>query len=189
MIGIEKVTAGYEGKTIFCDATVLFDDHCRIALMGPSGMGKTTFLRLLAGLHKPESGKVHSGEWNKGIAFLFQEDRLLPWCTALDNVALVSDKDTAEKFLSMMEIEDKNQYPGEMSGGMQRRVAIARALAFSGDLMLMDEPFKGLDEELKERIAARISEHCGAFIMTTHDAREAALMGAKVVQIENWIAE
>jgi len=102
-------------------------------------------------------------------------------------VALVSDDQTAEKLLALMEIENPNQYPREMSGGMQRRVAIARALAFGGDLLLMDEPFKGLDEELRARVAKVIRENTKSIIMTTHDEREADLMSAKIIRIDGWI--
>ena len=188
MIRFEHVTAGYDGKIIFRNLNVQFEDNCRIALMGPSGMGKTTLLRLMAGLLEPIEGKICGMDSESKVSFLFQEDRLLPWETAKRNVALVSDDQTAEKLLALMEIENPNQYPREMSGGMQRRVAIARALAFGGDLLLMDEPFKGLDEELRARIAKVIGENAKSIIMTTHDEREAALMDATVVRIDGWIA-
>lgn len=183
MILFENVTAGYEGHTIFQNMNLQFPDYPCIALMGPSGFGKTTLLRLLAGLMAPESGKITGNEGK--ISFLFQEDRLLPWETALKNVALCSDEQTAYHLLKQMEIEDVHQYPGEMSGGMQRRVAIARALAFGGELLLMDEPFKGLDEGLKKRVADVIKQHAPRIVMTTHDVQEAALMDANILHLDS----
>lgn len=185
MIRFDHVTAGYDGHTIFTDLNLEFPQQQCIALMGPSGMGKTTILRLIAGLMKPEKGKIE-GETGK-ISFLFQEDRLLPWETALKNVSLCSDPATASRLLKQMEIENVHQYPGEMSGGMQRRVAIARALAFGGDLLLMDEPFKGLDEELKKRVAEVICACAPRIIMTTHDVQEAALMHAQILRLDDYI--
>ena len=185
MIRFDHVTAGYEGHTIFTDLNLEFPQQQCIALMGPSGMGKTTILRLIAGLMKPVKGKIE-GETGK-ISFLFQEDRLLPWETALKNVSLCSDPATASRLLKQMEIENVHQYPGEMSGGMQRRVAIARALAFGGDLLLMDEPFKGLDEELKKRVAEVICACAPRIIMTTHDVQEAALMHAQILRLDDYI--
>lgn len=185
MIRFDNVTAGFDGRTIFRDLHFDIPRGARIALMGPSGMGKTTLLRLMAGLMKPEKGKVTVNA--RKIAYLFQEDRLLPWETAISNVALSADRERAEHYLRLMEITDVNQYPKEMSGGMQRRVAIARVLAFEGDILLMDEPFKGLDEELKARVASVICEHADSIIMTTHDLREAEMLGCEVISIEPWV--
>ena len=83
-----------------------------------------------------------------------------------------------------MEISDVTQLPREMSGGMRRRVALARAMAFGGDVLLMDEPFKGLDESLRERIAGRIKGRFPLTVLSVHDEREAELMGAEIIRLD-----
>ena len=183
MIECSHVAAGYPGKRVFDDLNLTLPDRGAVALMAPSGFGKTTVLRLLAGLLEPEKGKV-TGLENKKISFLFQEDRLLPWLTALDNVRIVSDEDTARQWLSRMEIEEAGQYPREMSGGMQRRLALARAMAYGGDVLLLDEPFKGLDEALRERIAGRIRGQAALTILSIHDQTEAQLMDADILRLD-----
>ena len=83
-----------------------------------------------------------------------------------------------------MEIPDGSQLPREMSGGMQRRVALARAMAFGGDVLLLDEPFKGLDEALRERIAGCIKDVFPFTVLSVHDAQEAELMGARIIRLD-----
>ena len=183
MIRLSHVCAKYPDKTVFDDLSLTLPDTGAVALMAPSGFGKTTLLRVLAGLKSIDAGEI-SGLENKKISFLFQEDRLLPWVSAQKNVELVSDADTAKRWLSQMEIPDGSQLPREMSGGMQRRVALARAMAFGGDVLLLDEPFKGLDEALRERIAGRIKDMFPLTILSVHDAQEAELMGARIIRLD-----
>ncbi|MBQ9262792.1 MAG: ABC transporter ATP-binding protein [Clostridia bacterium] len=183
MIVLSHMNAGYPGKPVLRKLSLTFPDTGVVALMAPSGYGKTTLLRILAGLLPADSGTI-SGIEGKKIAFLFQEDRLLPWLTAEKNVEIVSDSAMAKRWLKAMEIEDVGQYPYEMSGGMRRRVALARALAFGGDILLLDEPFKGLDEALKERVASKIRQAAPLIILSVHDREEAELMGADVVQLD-----
>lgn len=182
-MNLSHVQAGYPEKTIFPDLSLSLPDQGIFALTGPSGSGKTTLLRLLAGLLKPQSGEI-TGIAGKKVAFMFQEDRLLPWATAEKNVALVSDTETARRWLSLMEMEDGSLYPHQMSGGMQRRVALARALAFGGDLLFLDEPFKGLDEALKTRIIPHVRTAAPFILLSIHDLEEAAAMGATLLELE-----
>ena len=183
MIRLINVTAGYPGKTVLRNVTLSLPEKGSVAIMAPSGFGKTTLLRVLAGLIKPESGTV-TGVENKKTVFLFQEDRLLPWLTAGKNVEIVSDPEKARFWLNEMEIDSPSQYHHEMSGGMQRRVALARAMAFGGDLLLLDEPFKGLDEALRARVAARIKGQFPLTVLSVHDQEEAALMGANILRLD-----
>ncbi len=183
MIRLMHVTAGYPGKTVLRNLSLSLPETGAVAFMAPSGFGKTTLLRVLAGLLKPESGTV-SGLENKKMAFLFQEDRLLPWQNAEKNVEIVSDREKARSWLQAMEIDEPAQYPHEMSGGMQRRTALARAMAFGGDVLLLDEPFKGLDEALRARIAARIKDQFPMTVLSIHDQAEAALMGAEILRLD-----
>ena len=183
MIEISHVTAGYGEKRVFEDLCLRLPEGGAVALMAPSGYGKTTLLKLLAGLLIPQKGTV-SGLENRKIAFLFQEDRLLPWLTAEKNVEIVSDERTAREWLEKMEIPEAGVLPREMSGGMQRRVALARAMAFGGDVLLLDEPFKGLDEALRARIAGRIRGQRKLTILSVHDPEEADLMGAEILRLD-----
>ena len=181
MIRFQDVSFSYPGKPVFTHMSLTLPDRGAAALMAPSGYGKTTLLRLLAGLEAPDGGTVTGAEGKK-ISFLFQEDRLLPWLTALENAALVSDEKRAAEWLRKMEIEDGNAYPREMSGGMQRRCALARAMAYGGEILLLDEPFKGLDEALRGRIAGRIRDVFPLTVLAVHDPEEARLMGAEIIR-------
>ena len=183
MIRLSHISAGYPGKKVIEDLSLSFPDTGAFALMAPSGFGKTTLLRVLAGLLPIHTGERRGLE-NKKISFLFQEDRLLPWQSAQKNVELVSDAVAAKYWLEQMEIPDGSQMPRELSGGMQRRVALARAMAFGGDILLLDEPFKGLDEALRERIAERIKGIFPLTVLSVHDAVEAELMDAKIIRMD-----
>ena len=183
MIVLNRVSVGYPEKKVLENLSLTLPDTGAVALMAPSGYGKTTLLRVLAGLLKPETGEI-SGLENKKISFLFQEDRLLPWLTAGKNVELASNPEKAAYWLNQMEIPNGNQLPREMSGGMQRRVALARAMAFGGDILLLDEPFKGLDEALRERIAGRIKNVFPLTVLSIHDTTEAELMGARIIHLD-----
>ena len=183
MIRLSHVCVQYPDKTVFNDLSLTLPDTGAVALMAPSGYGKTTLLRVLAELKSIDGGEI-SGLENKKLSFLFQEDRLLPWVSAQKNVELVSDPEKAKHWLSQMEIQDGSQLPREMSGGMQRRVALARAMAFGGDVLLLDEPFKGLDEALRARIVGRIKGKFPLILLSVHDAQEAELMGAKIVRLD-----
>ena len=154
-----------------------------VAVMGESGSGKTTLTRLLLGLEKPVSGTIQGLE-GKRVAAVFQEDRLLPWFSARKNVAavLTCGREEAaaltDRVLEEVELSEAADKPiRELSGGMQRRAAIARALAFGGDLLILDEPLKGLDDELKKRVASRIKAHFSTLLLITHSEEEAELFG------------
>ena len=145
-IAFENVSFSYDTTPVLQQVNWQVPDKGVLCLWGPSGCGKTTALRLLAGLEKPTSGKV-SGV--NRVAMVFQEDRLLPWRSALDNVTVVgADSETARDLLSALGLteEEMAALPAHLSGGQQRRVALARALAAECDLLLLDEPFNGLDE-------------------------------------------
>ena len=151
--------------------------HGISVIRGVSGAGKTTLFRLLLGLETPDSGTILGMESRKP-AVVFQEDRLLPWATALENVALVSDETRAKMALCQLGLSDSiHLLPRELSGGMKRRVVIARALAYQGDVLFLDEPFTGLDEENKRIAAEALLETKAPIIVITHDEAEAALFG------------
>ena len=159
----------------------------RLAVMGPSGCGKTTMLRIAMGLLKPSEGTVENTF--RKTAAVFQEPRLLPWRTALENVNLVlgDEKNTlksAKICLEQVKLSDAfDKYPGELSGGMQQRVSIARALAAKGDLLVLDEPFKAMDEVLREQMIRLVNQTEAAILLVTHEEAEAKLLGCEIIRI------
>lgn len=158
MIDFKNVCVKFDDKTVIENFSATLPDRGLVLLTGPSGRGKTTLLRLILGLLGPDSGEVILSENIKNISAVFQEDRLVPTLTALDNVALVTSNAEAEKRLSEFHLADaKSLYPAELSGGMKRRVAIARALAFSGEVLILDEAFTGIEEELCKEILSNIA--------------------------------
>lgn len=169
-----------------------------ISLVGPSGGGKSTLLRIIAGLENPTEGKVIiAGETVKGPghdrAVVFQEPRLLPWLTVEKNAALGLNnlsKDVIEerisKILNLVGLEKfRKAFPYELSGGMAQRVAIARAFAYKPKVMLMDEPFSALDALTRSKMRIELLElwqRTGkSIILITHDIEEALLLSQKVM--------
>ena len=157
-----------------------------VTLLGSSGCGKTTLMRLVAGLEKADAGTI-SGLDGAKISMVFQEDRLLPWCTAEQNIALAVPGSDAAFWMEQSGIADaRRKLPDELSGGMRRRVAIARALAYAGDLFLLDEPFKALDDATRARMIACTMQAVEkkTAILVTHELTEAAAMADTVLLLE-----
>lgn len=147
MIELKNIFFAYGDKPIINDFSLQIDAGDRLCFFGESGKGKTTLLRLIAGLEKCQKGEI-SGTENKRFSVVFQEDRLLLNLNVLNNVALVGDLERAKELLTALGLENCfDMKPQELSGGMSRRVAIARALCAKYDVLLLDEPFNGLDEE------------------------------------------
>lgn len=187
MLRLEHVCFGYERqKTIINDLCLDIPEGSRLCLMGPSGEGKTTLLRLLLGLEKPRKGKILRREGLR-CSTVFQEDRLLPWLTVAENAALFSDGETARQLLEELGLADSmEQRPEELSGGMKRRVALARALACPFDLLVLDEALTGLDGENRTRCLALIDRVLGrrTLVLATHNREEAEALGAKIMKLE-----
>ncbi len=173
MLTVQNLKKIYD-ETVINDFSFTFPEKGLFLIRGASGSGKTTLLRLLAGLESPDQGSVEKGEKDK-ISFLFQEPRLVPNLTVLENVLLVKkDKDTekAKKHLALLGLEkDMEKYPDELSGGMKLRCAIARSLYFGGNIFLWDEPTKELDLENAGVIISLMEELSKNFLViaVTHD--------------------
>ena len=180
----DKVRKTFDGKQVFSDFSYTLSLQGITALMGPSGCGKTTLLRLLCGLESPDSGTISGVP--ETYTFLFQENRLLPWASALENVALVSDIETEKNILRKVGLAQELQtLPSSLSGGMQRRVALARALAHKSPVLLLDEPFKGLDADLCREMIALLRQEAQTrpILLVTHSLQEAELAGATVINL------
>ena len=159
------------------------------ALMGRSGGGKTTLLRLLMGLERPDGGRIVG--LPDRVSVVFQEDRLCEEFTAVENVKIAAPKRTAEEIAALLgdlllDEEARSKPVSSLSGGMRRRVAIARALLAEGELLLLDEPFKGLDDATREAVIAVIRARITGrtVLLVTHDETDAAALSARVVRME-----
>ncbi len=166
-------------------------------VLGPSGCGKTTLLNVLSGLDDDYSGQV-TGFGRGKVSYVFQEDRLLPWLSAMDNVAFVlgNMKEAGAARSAALEALEKvglsaaaGMRPDAMSGGMRRRVALARAFAYPSEVLLLDEPFSSLD--LKTRISVmdlfvdlRARDGRSA-VVVTHDVREAIYLGDRIATLSD----
>lgn len=185
----------YGDNKVFYNLNLKFTKGKITMVLGPSGCGKTTLLNIIAGIDKNYSGQVRVNR--KNISYVFQEDRLIPTLSVFENVAFViksgekrKDIDSiVNKYLEMVQLEEYgDKFPDELSGGMKRRVALARALAYNGDLILMDEPFKGLDFELKNKIMDKFlqiqMEKKRTVIIVTHDKEEAQKLGDMIYSLD-----
>ena len=181
MIECSNLYLSFEGRVILNKVSFSLPDAGIFALMGSSGIGKSSLLKILSGLLAPDSGTIR-GLDNLRVGIMFQEDRLLPWHTALKNVMLAMEHpshEEAKKLLDALEIgESADMYPAVLSGGMKRRVALARAIAFSPDVLLLDEPFSGIDEQIRGRISPFIQKSASLIIFSTHNVKDAGMMGA-----------
>lgn len=180
-IEISELTKFYGNRKILEEFKITLPDSGIVCICGPSGCGKTTLLSIIAGTVKPDRGKIR-GINNRKISMIFQEDRLLPWLTAGENVGLVcgkgGEKNTSKWFDEVRLSGEISKLPNELSGGMRQRVSIARALAYGGDIFLMDEPFKGLDNELKRHIMDLTEREVRGrlCVFVTHNLDEAAAL-------------
>ncbi len=171
MISVENITLRYEKKLVLDQFSLQIPEVGVTAFSGPSGCGKTTLLRVMAGLLRPEEGRV-TGTAEPVI--LFQESRLFPWRTCEQHIADVLPRERrreAGRWLDLVELEGEGRaYPAALSGGMGRRLALARTLACGGDLFLLDEPFTGVDEACMGRIMDRIRELEIPVVLSSHES-------------------
>ncbi|MDR1778339.1 MAG: ATP-binding cassette domain-containing protein [Clostridiales Family XIII bacterium] len=189
-IRAEGLTKTYGDVTALSGFTAVFPAGAVSCIMAPSGAGKTTLLRILMGLETPDSGSV-SGLEGARLGAVFQEDRLCENLSAVSNIRLVRPslgKAEIEEALAAVGLgaEALGRPVREFSGGMKRRVSLLRALLSDADVLLLDEPLKGLDAETKQ-VAARALRECGhgrTVILVTHDEAEAAAVGAvQIIQL------
>lgn len=188
-IVLRNLSKSYGENPVISDLNLNIKSGVTTCLMGPSGCGKTTLLRLIAGLEKPDTGEIMSEA--RKISYVFQEDRLSEDFSVISNIRFVVGKtmnsEDIRNLLKEFELGDVIDKPvRELSGGMKRRVAIARALSATYDLLIMDEPLKGLDEKLKQHVMEVIKNHTKGktVIYVTHDSSEADVMGASVICLE-----
>lgn len=169
---IENLSFSYGEKCVISNFSLDLPLTGMTAISGPSGCGKTTLLRLLAGLEKPSGGSI-KGIKPEETVILFQEDRLLPWRTVREQISDVLPKGRraeADQWLAFAELEkEKDVYPDALSGGMARRLALARCCALGGKLLLLDEPFAGVDVRRRARMMERLKKLGIPALLATHE--------------------
>ena len=188
-IRLSHVSKAFEGKEVLKDITLTLPFGQRVCLMGKSGRGKTTLLNILMGFVHPDSGTLQGIP--PRVAAVFQEDRLCEDFSAIDNIRFVTGSHVPEgtilrhlQALGLSEA-DIRQPVRTLSGGMRRRVALARAVLYDGQLLILDEAFKGLDGATRAQAIAYANQHTQGktLLAVTHEAEEARLLGGQVVDL------
>ena len=192
-ISIHNIQKAFGAKQVLTGVDYVLQDDSIYCLMGPSGMGKTTLLRILMDLENPDKGSVE-GLGNHDIAVMFQENRLLEWMDAVDNVAVmrkgIRDKklkqEIEENLNKILPADCLHQPVSQLSGGMKRRVALARAMNYPSNLIILDEPFTGLDRATKSDVIDYVLQMRGdrILLVATHGVEDAQMLGATVIHLE-----
>jgi NitT/TauT family transport system ATP-binding protein len=180
-----NVHKSFGDKVVFDDLNLVLQKNEAHVIMGPSGFGKTTLVNMLLGLEKPDSGHISNADKMR-ISVVFQEDRLLEYKSGLNNILFVNnDTDSAINLMKLVGLEeDINKKVREYSGGMKRRLCLCRALAIDFDLLVLDEPFKGLDDDTKLKVMEIVKQHTVSktVILVTHDKTEAEFFGGNMIK-------
>lgn len=189
-IVIKDLSKSFDDKIVLNRINMTLEENSIYCLMGASGTGKTTLLRIILGLETPDSGSI-TGIEKYDCSPVFQEDRLIPWLSAIENVSIVChgniDKDSIYSELAAILPEDSLNIPvSSLSGGMKRRVALVRALLYSGSLIVLDEPFTGLDNDTRLNAIEYIQKKRNnrTVLITTHSEEDARLLGGKILWLD-----
>ena len=188
MLKLKNINKSFGNNEIFKDFSYDFGQKGVVFVKGASGSGKTTLLRIIAGLEKIDSGEINK---NGSLSYLFQEDRLLPWLSAVENIECVLKKgderrNNAALLLKKVGLLDyKDADISILSGGMKRRIALCRALIVEPDILLLDEPMSALDSETKAVLLKEIEqfsrEHLVIFV--THQDDDINAIEGKILKI------
>ncbi len=179
---LEGVQKSFGDKQVIRNASMTIEAGERICFFGPSGCGKTTLLWLICGLEQSDKGSIRLPADLRWSCH-FQEDRLLPWYTAAENIALVTKDDPAAWLERVHLREACNLYPDELSGGMRRRVSLARALAHESDALVLDEPLRELDAATAKAMLQLIDTSVGnrTLLLVTHDPSQAEALHCRMI--------
>ncbi len=186
MIELRDVTLHFGEKRVLDRFSLTLPETGVVCLSGPSGCGKTTLARILAHLETPECGTIEGLQAGE-TAMLFQEDRLLPWLSVMDNLTAVCPRETAAKLLNSVGLaSEADAKPSDLSGGMRRRVALARALALDSRVLILDEPFNGVDEATKSALYPLIRKHAKSklVLLITHHSEEIEALADRVLRLD-----
>lgn len=191
----ENISKKYGSKQALAQTSLSFAEHSFTCIVGRSGCGKTTLLRVLEGLEEADSGRVQLAD-GKRLAPVFQEARLMSWLTVAENITLAKRVDKSLDSTKLPELLEKlglsgceQLYPHELSGGMAQRVALGRTLFYNPDIILMDEPFSALDYFTRQGLQQTLLELYAAehktIIFVTHDVEEALLLADRIIIMDN----
>ena len=192
-LSLKNISKSFGDKSIFKNFSYDFPEVGLFLIFGKSGIGKTTLLRIISGLDKDYAGEIISGG-KENVSYLFQEHRLFPTLSALDNVLLAAYKDATEKnkkealdtLLSLgFTVEETNLLPFELSGGMKQRVSLARAILKKAPILLLDEPTKELDESLRLRVYSIIRDESlkRLVILVSHNDNDVEALNPTVINL------
>jgi len=198
MIELRNISKSYGDLQVLKNLSFNFHAGEFVCICGPSGIGKTTLLHLIAGLEQPDSGGIHYQSHK--LAYVFQEPRLIPWCNVIENIEIglhalmPQDKTSRRKICNQLALQvdlDGFQYyyPAQLSGGMKQRVSLARAFAIDPDILLLDEPFSSLNDELREVMCRYLIDLLAAkprtSIMVTHNIDEAVRLADRIIFLQH----
>ncbi len=181
---VDSLSKSYGSLPVLANWNLSLSSGQRLVLLGPSGAGKTTFLRILSGLERPSKGKITSH--HKQLGFVFQEPRLIPWRSVKENLLFTKPNGDYLGLLARLGLAGFEDYlPSQLSAGMRQRVNLARALMSQPDLLILDEAFSFLDLKVKISIMEDISqlwlENRFTMIAVTHDLKEALYMSDRII--------
>lgn len=192
MIQLDRIAKSFGERKILADLSMTIQENEHLAILAESGIGKTTLLRIIAGLEQPDAGSV-TGISPDGLAYMFQEPRLFESLSALDNVAVVSRdrKETARRkageLLAQVGLEEAvHKHPSQLSGGMKQRVALARTFMTDAAVFLLDEPFSALDEDTREKMRRFVYEQTQdkTLLLVTHRRDDAELLCSRIITLQ-----
>ena len=195
MLEIRNLSKDYQGLPVLRNLNIEVKDQEIVAIVGPSGCGKSTLLNLIAGTVKGFEGTIENHAEKTG--YVFQEDRIRPWLNVYDNIRIVRQREDGERIHSLikkMHLDGfESYYPEQLSGGMRQRCGIARAFYFGSELLLMDEPFKSLDVNLRMEMLGYLlelwEEEKTAIVFVTHNIEEALMTADRILVMKKRPAE
>lgn len=197
MIELNNISKSFNGKTLYDNFSLSINENQITSILGPSGIGKTTLVNMICKIVKADSGTISLPDDCK-FSYVFQEPRLLEWYTVYENIDFVlknkfdkiKRKEIIEKYLKLVGLyEYKDYHISQLSGGMAQRVSLARAFSYPSDILILDEPFKGLDSKLKDELMISFNniynEDRRTVLFITHDVDEALYLSDDILVLNN----
>lgn len=187
ILKVKNISKKFDSLKVLKNISLQINDDEILAIIGPSGCGKSTLLNIVAGLIKADSGHVEGAD--DAIAYIFQDDRLLPWRTVFENISLVNDKKDKKEITELIDAVGltgfEDYLPEQLSGGMKKRCGIARAFYYKSKLLLLDEPFQGLDYSLRQEMLSMLlsvwKKHTQSVLFITHEIDDALSVASRII--------